>query len=261
MASSFRYLQAGKQHGPVSFRELVQLVRSELIQPDDLVMADWQSEWKPAVELVGLFHTAGRDDVLIKWEAEQREQQRRLIELTGETTELSGETIDELLFASEQVQRASLATYSGPTDHHQGHHETSRFGQQEERGGLSNEMEATIRDALAATENKRSPWNHPLTDAATSILSRLSLNHLFRCGMALVAANFAAIAVYSWSETELLRHPDRGITEEAVRIFPVYGRCSDVEYVFLMVDLMLVAGLIGYGMARILELFSDDAMD
>jgi hypothetical protein len=60
MATQWYYQEAGEERGPVAFRELVALVRSQAITETDLVRSSWKSEWQPADTVVGLFHMAGR---------------------------------------------------------------------------------------------------------------------------------------------------------------------------------------------------------
>ena len=84
MAVQYHYQKRGKVFGPVSFRELVSLVRDAELSTDDLVQADWEKRWIPAATVVGLFHMAGRDDVLMEWEMERRAGQ----EAMSGTTEL-----------------------------------------------------------------------------------------------------------------------------------------------------------------------------
>ena len=76
MAVQYYYQVAEAEHGPVSFKELVRLVSDGDVTVNDPVKADWQADWQPAAEVVGLFHMAGRQDVLEIWEAEEREQAR-----------------------------------------------------------------------------------------------------------------------------------------------------------------------------------------
>jgi hypothetical protein len=75
----------------------------------------------------------------------------------------------------------------------------------------------------------------------------------------LVAANVAAFAIASWSETEAQRYPDKQTQVHVEkRVFPVWGECSEAEYGFLLVEVMIVAGAAGYGGARLLEAMADD---
>jgi hypothetical protein len=60
MATQWYYRDAGEERGPVAFRELVELVRSQAITETDLVRSSWHSEWQPAHSVVGLFYMAGR---------------------------------------------------------------------------------------------------------------------------------------------------------------------------------------------------------
>jgi hypothetical protein len=60
MATQWHYQSDGKELGPVSFRELVELVRTGTLTEGDLVRPSWKSEWQHADTVVGLFHMAGK---------------------------------------------------------------------------------------------------------------------------------------------------------------------------------------------------------
>lgn len=69
MATKWFYRHSHHVEGPVPFADLVMKVRQHQLQADDLVREDWNSEWRPAALAVGLFHMAGRAELVIEWEA------------------------------------------------------------------------------------------------------------------------------------------------------------------------------------------------
>lgn len=60
--------------GPVSFFDLVYQARQWELDLEDAVRADHDEEWRPAGEVAGLFHMAGRADEVSRWRAERREK-------------------------------------------------------------------------------------------------------------------------------------------------------------------------------------------
>jgi hypothetical protein len=60
MATQWHYQSDGQELGPVSFRELVELVRTGALTEGDLVRPSWKSDWQHADTVVGLFHMAGK---------------------------------------------------------------------------------------------------------------------------------------------------------------------------------------------------------
>ncbi|MDB5385773.1 MAG: hypothetical protein JWM11_1419 [Planctomycetaceae bacterium] len=58
MASKWYLKAEGAETGPLSFRELADLVRSQAIAETDLVRPDWKTEWQRADSVIGLFYMA-----------------------------------------------------------------------------------------------------------------------------------------------------------------------------------------------------------
>ena len=75
---------------------------------------------------------------------------------------------------------------------------------------------------------------------------------LLRLGAGLVAANLTAWGIDAWGRQEALRFP--GLLEKSGQyVFPLYGECQAGEYWFLLIDLMLVAGVAAYFGVRWVE--------
>ena len=79
------------------------------------------------------------------------------------------------------------------------------------------------------------------------------LRNGFRIVCAIVCANLVAWAVDSWSAQEGLRFPSRDAQASSLHHFPVVGTCGSGEYLFLMFDLMLAAGVAAWFAAGWLE--------
>lgn len=59
MAALWFYKTPYEEGGPVTFRELVELVRAGRLREEDRVRAAVSEQWRPARDVVGLFYTAG----------------------------------------------------------------------------------------------------------------------------------------------------------------------------------------------------------
>jgi hypothetical protein len=75
----------------------------------------------------------------------------------------------------------------------------------------------------------------------------------FRIVCAIACANLVAWAVDSWSVQEALRFPSRDAQVSGRHHFPIIGTCGPGEYLFLMFDLMLAAGVAAWFTAGWLE--------
>ena len=60
MASQWYCKVLGQQMGPLSFPDLVELVRSGTLKEDDPVRRDGRSQWTPAGEVIGLLRAAAK---------------------------------------------------------------------------------------------------------------------------------------------------------------------------------------------------------
>ncbi len=257
MATHYQYRLFDAEFGPVAFRELVRLVRDGTLGVDDLVKADWEQEWRPAAEVVGLFHMAGRADVLELWEAERA----NCAQEAGDSA-----TLDEVLNQAEVLSDEEIPAWQRRWAQVQ---EQQKVLEAEKAQELREQYEGAksqqkIRDAISAAEavlDRREAGRRPgrLQGWKDAVFSSNSLHSAFRWGMTIVAANLVAFGVLTWSETEVQRYPKRG-TASALQqqVFPFFGKCSSGEYLFLLADAMMMAGLGGYGAARVLESMADD---
>ena len=61
MASKWLCKVLGQQVGPVSFREMAEMVRSGTLKEDDPVRREGASQWTRAGEVIGLFRAAAKE--------------------------------------------------------------------------------------------------------------------------------------------------------------------------------------------------------
>lgn len=255
MATTYQYRLLDTEFGPVGFRELVRLVREGRLGTDDPVKADWEQEWHPAAEVVGLFHMAGRADVLEKWEAERQSRARA----EGDSD------LEELLNQAESAEGESLTDGQRRWLELQGQERALAAEKERERRRELAEArtQSSIHDTIAAAEaafDQREAARRPglIQQWKAALFSSSSLHRLFRWGMAFTAANLVAFGILTWTDTEAQRYPKRGTTAVRQQVFPFWGQCSTAEYLFLLADAMILAGLAGYGAARALESMADD---
>lgn len=67
MATQWYFQWNGEESGPVTFRELVERVRSGAMLEADLVRPSWIGDWQRADSVVGLFHMARRSADELSW--------------------------------------------------------------------------------------------------------------------------------------------------------------------------------------------------
>ena len=137
--------------------------------------------------------------------------------------------------------------------------------------GQSNRWSSAVEDALAAVTARgagRSARSRsgrlqkmfgglarfiPLSAMPTGEQRQSLMRNGFRIFCAIVCSNLVVWAVDSWSAQEALRFPSRDAQIASLHHFPVVGTCGPGEYLFLMFDLMLVAGAAAWFAAGWLE--------
>lgn len=255
MATSYHYRSSSvKEAGPVSFRELVRLVRDDALRADDLVKADWETEWRPAAEVVGLFHTAGRADVLERWEQEQIEKQRQLDAVTNSESETA--EFEELLATQgdfpdrgaifdrlEQLEQERLDRLRAEQAHGKPESKTQQ------------QIDFLIQSASLEREELERKRNQK---SIISCFTVGTMQAMFRIAMAIAVSNLTTYLVFLWSQREMQRFPDLRSSPDQTRVFPIYGKCSEFEFLFLMFDTVIISAIAGYGLARLLEFFVDE---
>ncbi len=244
MATQWRYRRDGVELGPVAFHDLVHLVRGESLSPDDLVREDWNEEWRPAALAIGLFHMAGRQDLVDRWEAEQE-----TLRLAAEAAaaRARGEPSDELTAEDEPAWQRRLREVAA-----------------EQAAGRAasvtrTEIDETLAAALREVEDRERETRASLwTLWLRRCTGPAALHRVFRWGLTLLVAHAAAGAILVWSQQQAQRYPDRRRLAEGVRPFPLWGDCDADLFYFLLLDAMALAGLAAYGFARVLERLADD---
>lgn len=309
MAQQWYFRAHDQEFGPITFRELVELVRAGVVDEGDPVRSSWRTEWQSAVTVVGLFHMAGRPAEelarlyaaarpipapVVEPQMEAADHQPtarpdwlvRLLESAGRAKPSGSDGISILGSAASGAKvamegaaapdassasilgEAGTASVTGASANRCSVDSlppelAAYWSQPEEKDAWSE----AIRSAVTAVDDrrvKRSGWRWirfrrvfswlgpclPGGERRTAVL-RIGL----RVVPAIVCANLVALAVENWSFQEALRFPrrDASARHSTVRWFPLVGECGSGEYMFLMVDAMLVGGATAYFAARWLE--------
>lgn len=248
MASQWYFQRLSVELGPVGFDELIRMVRVKELGADDLVREDWNSEWRPAALAIGLFHMAGRKDLLAKWEAEQEELRRQEEEARAAAERALEEEQEE---ASWERRLREV--------------EAERLEQEAERAEelLASRMEIQIDEATAAALAEIEARERELEPGRWGRLwqrltSSEALRRGYRWGVAIVVPNIVAATILQWSHETAQRLPDRKAIAAGLKAFPLWGLCDPPMYFFLLFDVMLFTGVAAYFVARILESLAED---
>lgn len=234
--AGYYFRNDGNDRGPVAFRELVQMVRNNELTVDTPVKADWEFDWHPAAEVVGLFHMAGRDDVLAVWEAEQKKK----VETTQPEVESDSNPVIE-------------SRYQGGPLHTTGTPASGGWTMPSE--SLADSLgEPSLNDVSTGAGKQEKGRVRRL---AESLFSQDGLKGSLRWGIAFLLANLTGYGIVSWAERELSRFPGE-INTATTRIFPMWGPCSHMEFAFLLFDAVIIGGGIGYLLANVLLAMADD---
>ncbi len=264
MASKYYYRRLDVEAGPVGFPYLVSLIRDGQLTADDGVRPEWEEGWRPADSIVGLFRMAKRADVLARWEAEQAAKAGAATVAKPTAPDFEppvGNNFDEVLSKAESVAESvpswqlrlrdvMALRFLGEKDESEAKSQGSVW-EPRIRNAISSAVEALDQKEVKGRSGKiRRNWD--------VVRSPEVLHGFFRIALTLVAANFAGIAVASWSEVEAQRYPSKQQQVLVQRKFPLWGECSEFEYRFLFVDVVVIAGLFGYCGGRLLESKADD---
>ncbi len=262
MSVEYQFQKEGRVSGPVTFRDLVRKVRTGNLNVDDLVKSDWEDHWMPAAAVVGLFHMAGRDDVLARWEAEQQSTVDSLqLSAASHSTnspqeslaqpdwgakamELQEQELDEQIeeFKRRQEDRRSEVSYA-----------TLHNSQK-----LANHISA----ATTAVDLRKKRGTSSKTVMFFTFLQSFShdetLHRWFRWGITFIVANVVGIEIVRRSLAQMRQFPQSGLQPSIPTSFPFWGECSPTLFFILLVDVMLLAGVLGYWGARSVEQLVDE---
>jgi hypothetical protein len=273
MTSHWYFNSLDQELGPITFRELAEMVREGQIAPEDRVRAEWEDEWRRADTVIGLFHMAARDPA--EWN--EAIEARKFVE----GPEI-GDTCDDALWAeaSDEVEddrpawmravvkrihqslgrndsalvqqagdgsSAATETVDGESagfDVTGGEADSAAEGR-----GLSSAIQDAIdhHDARIGEHGKSGRWwqfwRRQTTTGRSN--SRNEWQQIACFGGAALAGNLTVLCVEAWGAGEALRFPG-SMESRGVRVFPLVGECEPFMYWLLLIGLMIVGAVAGY---------------
>lgn len=255
--------------GPVTFRQLVLVVSAGNLGPNDKVLADGEKDWSYAADVPGLFHMAGRDNVVSDWCA-QEDNRSPCTSTAIDSTDIAevswesdnGFGFDELdaLLSSQESLAADADVVEEPAWRQRLRLVEAQRAEQSDSVGLVSRVTTVASEALAELDQRIeiASRSRRISNLFSDVFSVESLKLAVRVVFAVLAANSAAFWLISWSDTQSQRFPDKQMLASGIREFPLYGSCSPGEFMFLTIDVMMAAGIAGYFISRKLEAISDD---
>ncbi|MES2791888.1 MAG: DUF4339 domain-containing protein [Planctomycetota bacterium] len=288
----------GDELGPISFKDLVDLVRAGVITEADLVRSFWKETNQRADSVVGLFYlsrqapveqvapegvlspavdcVAANDEPSGLDSMKRPEWLQRLLELHASQQEIA---------ASRQAAAEGMtaATLSGGQEL-----ELPQISESEPDSSGQQFLDNSAGPDDHIVEVSPTSWAETMAAALSQVDSRgtakkqrearnwvvikrvretfnsvfgasATLSNTFRIVCFVATASMVGVGVERWSSKELMRFPARSIQQQnQIRMFPWIGKCTYSEYTLLMMNLMLVSGVSAYGMACFLESRADE---
>ncbi len=274
MATQWYFELGDDEMGPVSFQDLVDLVRAGVLSEDAMVRASWKTTAQRANSVIGLIYMAQRpaatpdapaavsspepvaaapDQPADGIEPPRPEWLERLLEMgpalhvthaetyvTQPDTEPNSTGVADDPFSDTSIPPEPDADQPSVADDLAARNLTA--------SGNSSAWTSTMEAALSQVDSRRPTTTQrrrgrlwQACAAMGSVLrqaaqSREFIAQAFRIGSAIVVANLAAFGIDSWSQRQALRFPTRpGQTQAATSEFPLIGKCSSTEYTVLVV--------------------------
>jgi|GEM_PF-6093683 len=269
MATCWYYQRDGRVFGPVSFHELVVLVKDGLLSEDDFVRPEYRHEWQYADTAVGLFEMARKvprerlrlgtvveGSVPTAVDAVDGDSEVAEIPADPELQQwfqeqLAATSIDGMVgeAAASEERRISSGDGLGPRDTW-----TAPKGLwQSVVAAAVERFEARHSDQERAKPRWWQIWRF--------LPAKASLNGVLRLGFRCIVA--VGVGWITWSlmqqvdATEALRFPGWR-QKTGVKVVPILGECSPAEYAFFAWDLVVVMAIVGYAGARWVERHAQD---
>lgn len=231
------------------------MVRQETLTADDLVRQVDASDWQRADSVVGLFHIARRH-------ANEQEM----------TSTLEFSKPRQLLSDLDDADRLPPGAEAPPEPSwlrrlkDVAARDVKMSGRLPVRESPEQIVERRNRARIRQTINEAVEEDVLRSGNRISARARLwrkfaesheLVRRVFRGALSLTAALLATHGIRAWSRIESLRFPDSHAMTE-VHQFPLWGRCESSVFTMLLIDAALVAGVLGYLIARKLDSSTHD---
>lgn len=270
MSSAWYYQEDGVELGPITFHELVALVKDGRLGRDDFVRPGYQKQWQRAEDTVCLFEMAERIP-------RERLRLAPVVEHAGAAavdsvledgrfTEGNDDRALQKWFQEQLAATCVNGTVGEVPDDESGLISSSKgFGVETSRTVPKSLWQSVVAAAVA-----RFDMRHGDHDAVRCrwwwhfgrFVPRVeSLNVAMRLGFRCVVA--AGVGWLTWSlmqqadATEALRFPGWQ-QRSGVKVVPIIGECSPAEFAFFVWDFVVVMAIAGYAGARWVERHAQD---
>jgi hypothetical protein len=239
VSSRWRYRKLGREHGPISFRELLTQVRGGDVVAEDLVRPEHSDCWQRADSVAGLFymacrHSSASGNVTGPGASDVQEG---ALDTSDGLAPMSREWITELisLAASHRKSESASVTQHTADDISPPSVEVDNFAT---IASLVDEF-----DRCEAMRRNRSTIRIRLRCAPevfSNVLPKLAI--LIRPAVGFVAAASTATLLIHWSQREAGRFP--GLLPKDIHLLPLWGQCPLYLYVLFIVDVMFVVAVL-----------------
>lgn len=246
-----RWLVNNRGNSLLTFGELVSLARCGDLHQDDLVKAEWEPDWRPAHTVVGLFYRAKRDEIQVASEPELVSQ------LKTHLAE-SAFRIDELEAAQELQSADETESLSATEPGWQKRLREVQEARAQDTGfenlpeSASSSIQLLIEAAMAPAKVSR--WSQRW-DRWCSRWSRLhdwlNTTAALRLVSGFVIAVFVGWGLFHYSRQTALRFPRPDMPDRFV--LPVFGDCTPGEFLFVLIDMVIVSMFLIYFGGQALE--------
>jgi hypothetical protein len=243
--------------GPIDFRELVDHVREKRVDRDLKVYSVGQKKWMWASDVPGLFYMAMRPDTRgmfddLKDDATQLGFTEDELGELLEQADAAGEELDEPSWQKRLREVARQRGLEAAEKHKQEKEE--RDARRIEKGIGQAAEDALERYDLKELQREKS---RRVREFFSHLFSNETVGQGFAYVSAFAVANLTAFGILNWTQTELQKYPDRRGPAAAAQIFPVWGECTQMEYLLLLMPTMIIAAIAAYAVARIVVAMTD----
>lgn len=258
MPTYWKYNSAPDEEiGPIDFRELVDHVREKKVDRDLKVFSVGQKKWMYASDVPGLFYMAMRPETRgmfddLKDDAVElgftEDELGQLLEQADE----AGEELDEPSWQKRlrEVARQRLLEAAEKRKAER----AERTARQLERGiNQATEDALTRLDSIEEHHERR----RRVREFFSQLFSHEQVGQVFAYCCAFAVANLTAFGILNWTQTELQKYPDRRGSAQSAQIFPVWGECTQMEYLLLLLPTMIITAMVAYAAARIIVAMTD----
>lgn len=253
-------------YGPVSFNDLAHMVREAEIDSEDWVQADGQENWCRASDLLGI--------VYLSQAASGTQSKHELLRLFNE----AGEDLSDPKYSTQEaslnpkghrdseidMMLEGLESSDTGSEFYISNKSSQLFENKNDNPHLLERIRGHIRDVIedAISDQDSKCERSEKASKRKKILSRLfsksSLRTAYRWGVAMLFACMIGWSITEWSEYQSLRYPDPKMQKLGGRSFPLWGWCSQDEYLLLISNTIIGGGILGYFLAATLESMAED---